>query len=526
MYRLYPAPVGHWPLRSSGLKQRRNLNRASLAGILGLTFAAFLIHGYHPWSEDAETYLPGIEKILNPRLFPVGAEYFQLHAHMTWFPQLIAGAVRTTHLPLSVVLLLWQTISFFLFLLACWQLLCRLFSSSQARWAGMALVTALFTMPIAGTALYLMDPFLNPRNVIAFAQVYAVLKVLERKYLQAALFLAFSISIHPFMSAFACSFCLLLFVLDRWPARNSSPSRLRVQDAVQVAGLAAPAAPAGNPFSRLLSQPTQAYDQVAASHPYQFLARWTWYEIFGAIAPVFLLYWFSRIARSRGWRSLEVLCRTLALYGLIYFAAGLIISIPRRLEVLSLLQPMRSLYLLYALMLLIGGGLLGEYVLRSRAWRWVALFVPLCCGMAYAQRSLYSQSQHIELPGVAPRNPWEAAFKWIRANTPEEAVFALDPAYMRRDDENGFRAIAQRSHLADAVKDSGVVELFPAIADSWNGEVQAQTGIDNFTASDFARLKRQYNVSWVVLAESNTEEQGSGLVCLYHNAAVRVCQIR
>ncbi|HEY9128055.1 MAG TPA: hypothetical protein VIM62_13060, partial [Acidobacteriaceae bacterium] len=196
------------------MKQISNLNRLSLTGILGLTVAAFLIHGYHPWSEDAEIYLPGIEKLLNPRLFPVGAEFFQLHAHMTWFPQLIAGTASLFHLPLSVALLLWQAACFFLFLLACWQLLCRLFPNTQARWAGVALVAALFTMPIAGTALYLMDPFLNPRNIIAFAQVYAVLRVLERKYIQAALFLAFSISIHPFMSAFAGSFCLLLFLLD------------------------------------------------------------------------------------------------------------------------------------------------------------------------------------------------------------------------------------------------------------------------------------------------------------------------
>ena len=509
------------------MKQTRNLNWPSLAGILGLTLAAFLIHGYHPWSEDAETYLPGIEKLLNPRLFPVGAEYFQLHAHMTWFPQLIAGTVSLTHLSLAGTILLWQTASFFLFLLACWQLLSRLFPSAHARWAGLALVTALFTLPIAGTALYLMDPFLNPRNIIAFAQVYAVLRVLERKYFQSVLFLAFSVSIHPFMSAFGCSFCLLLFVFDRWPARKSAHARFRVKDAVKetvgVASLAAPAS--GNPFARLLSQPSAAYDQVAASHPYQFLARWTWYEIFGAIAPVFLLYWFAAVAKSRGWRSLQTLCQALALYGLIYFLAGLIISIPRRLEVLSLLQPMRSLYLLYVLMLLVGGGLLGEYVLRRRAWRWIALFFPLCCGMAFAQRELYSQSQHIELPGMAPANPWEAAFVWIRSNTPEDAVFALDPTYMRHDDENGFRALAQRSHLADSVKDSGVVELFPAIADSWNAEVQAQTGIDNFTANDFARLKRQYNVSWVVLRERNQQEPANGLTCPYQNAAVRVCRI-
>jgi len=35
-----------------------------------LTVGAFLVQGYHPFAEDAEIYLPGVEKILHPELFP------------------------------------------------------------------------------------------------------------------------------------------------------------------------------------------------------------------------------------------------------------------------------------------------------------------------------------------------------------------------------------------------------------------------------------------------------------------------
>ena len=34
--------------------------------LLLLTAGALLVHGYHPYAEDAEIYLPGVEKILNP----------------------------------------------------------------------------------------------------------------------------------------------------------------------------------------------------------------------------------------------------------------------------------------------------------------------------------------------------------------------------------------------------------------------------------------------------------------------------
>ncbi|HTX76411.1 MAG TPA: hypothetical protein VMD29_09415 [Terracidiphilus sp.] len=499
------------------------MGRKDILGLVGLAGAAFAIHGYHPYSEDAETYLPGIQRVLHPHLFPVGSEYFELHAHLTWFPQLIAETVRLLHLPLPWVLLLWQMASFFLFLLACWKLMCAVFPDRRACWAGVALVTALFTMPVAGTALYVMDPFLNPRNIIAFAQVFAVLKVVERKYVQAVIFLLFAISIHPLMSAFAASYCVLMVVLDRWPAWQPAWRREEVAAGARRRDFVAPAVILFQPIEGLFNAPDHAYDKVMLSHRYQLLTRWTWYEMLGAVAPLFIFWAFSAIGRARKMHKFELLSRGMAIYGAIYLVFGLVVSIPRRLEVLALLQPMRSLHLLYIVMLLFGGGLLGEYVLRNKVWRWVALFLPLVTGMAYAQRALFPSSAHVEWPGVEPRNPWEQAFVWARQHTPEDAIFTLDPYYMsiRGEDEQGFRAISERSQLADGLKDGGVVEMFPNIGDSWYAQVSAQKGIDKFGIDDFERLKQQYGVSWAVLRL----REGTGLDCPYRNAAVMVCRI-
>lgn len=489
-------------------------------GLLGLTAAAFAIDGYHPFSEDAETYLPAVEKLLHPHLFPTGAEYFQLHAHLTLFPQLLAYTVLTGHVTLPWALFFWQTLSFFLFILACWKLMGRLFASPVAGWAGVGLVVTLSTMPVAGTALYPMDPFLNPRNIIAFAQIFAVLKVVERRYIQAGLFLLFGFAIHPLMTAFAATFCVAVVVIDQWvevrePARD--------QLAVQEIAPAAPALLLFGAFDGLFKPPSEAYDLVAGNHRYQFLARWTWYESLGAIAPLFIFWGFSRIARARKMRYLELISRAMVVYGAVYFIIGLVVSLPHRLEVLALLQPMRSLQLLYILMLLVGGGLLGEYILRNKIWRWVALFLPLSAGMCYAQRALYPATAHIEWPTAGPTNPWEQAFEWVRDNTPEQAVFAIDPNYMgiEGEDSQGFRAIAERSQLADDGKDSGVVELFPQIGSSWMAQVHAQTGIEQFRRSDFERLERDYGVSWVILQRSGHHD----LDCPYKNAVVTVCRL-
>jgi len=469
-----------------------------------LTLGALLIHGYHPWAEDAALYLPGVEKILHPELFPFNAQFFESHAHLTFFPNFIAASVRISHLPLQVVLFFWQLTSVFLFLFACLQLISRCFTDETARWAGVALVAALLTLPVAGTALYIMDQYLNPRNLVAFAAIFAIVKVIDGKYFQAALFLVFAAAIHPLMSVFVLSYCAVLLGIKEFDRR--------------FAGLACLL-----PFGISFDPPSSAYHQVALSHSYFYLLRWQWYEWVGAVAPLAILWWFSRIARSRKIPNLELMCRALIVYELVYLLASVVVSIPARFESLARLQPMRSLYLLYVLFFLFAGGLLGEYVLKNRVWRWVVLFVPLCAGMSLVQRGLFPASAHVEWPGVAPRNLWVQAFAWIRTNTPRDAIFALDPWYMHipGEDENGFEAISERSMMADAIKASGAVSMFPAMADEWLQQMQAQNGWSKFQPEDFRRLRAQYGVSWVVMQQPRI----AGLDCPYRNAAVLVCRV-
>jgi hypothetical protein len=471
------------------------------------------VQGYHPYAEDAEIYLPGVERILNPQLFPVGREFFLSHASLTIFPDLVAFSLRVTHLPMEAGLLLWHVASIFLLLLACWELSGVLFPDSRARWGGVCLIAALVTIPVAGTALYIMDQYLNPRNLAAFAAIFAVTRTLEKKYIRGVLWLAFAGSVHPLMAAFSFSFCALLVLVERLD-RKVSPG---------ISGAAAGLC-CVLPFGISLDPPTSpAYHAAALRHQFHYIQRWQWYEQLGILAPVVLFWWFGRIARARQWRRLELVCRCLIIYDLIYFCAALMVDLPARFESLARLQPLRSLHLLYILMFLIMGGLLGEFVLKNRVWRWLVVFAPLCLGMFVAQRALFPASAHIEWPGAAARNPWAQAFIWARDHTPQDAVFGLDPDFMqlRGEDTTGFRCLAQRSRLADLSKDSGAVSMFPPLAENWWAEVQAQTPWKNFRIEDFTRLRKQYGVSWVVVQQPGV----AGLDCAYQNSAVRVCPI-
>ncbi len=475
-----------------------------LAGLLVLTALALLIHGYHPYAEDAEIYVPGVLKILDPSLFPANAEFFGQHAGHTLYPNLIAASVRVSHLPLPWVAFLWQIASIYLFLAGTWRLAAALFEEERARWAAVALMATLLTLPVAGTALYIFDQYLNPRNLAAFAALFAVAEVLRRRYVAAALWLVFAAAVHPLMSSFVIAFCMWLMVLDRYQPRALGFATLL-------------------PFGITLDPPPAAYHEVALRQPSHYILRWHWYEWLGLIGPVFLFWWFARLARRRGMHMLELVSRAMVPFVLVAFAASLVFSLPARFEALARLQPLRCLALCYMLLVVAGGGLLGQNVMKDRAWRWLVLFIPLSLGMYSAQRQLFPASAHIEWPWAQPRNPWAQAFEWIRASTPVDALFALDPRHMDLpgEDEIGFRARAQRSMLADAVKDKGASTMFPPLAVKWLEQVEDQKNWKQFQKEDFERLRQKYGVSWIVVEQPGP----TGLECAYENSAVRVCRI-
>ncbi|HZR30289.1 MAG TPA: hypothetical protein VFA76_00380 [Terriglobales bacterium] len=481
--------------------------------LLLITVAAILVQGYHPGVEDAEIYLPGILKVLHPDLYPFNQGFFASHAHMTLFPNLIAWSVRISHIPLDYALLLWQMAAIFLLLLACWHIGRLCFNSVRAQWGGVILVAALLTIPVAGTSLYIMDQYLNTRSLSAPSVLFAIVNAIEHKWKRAGLWLLCTGLIHPLMVVFGLAYVAIVMGMEIISA--GAPHRLygRVSTAMAILIL-----PMG-----LFPPMTQAYHEALVTREYFFLLRWQWYEWLGIFAPLVLLWWYQRIARRHGLSTLQRLSSALIAFGSVFFVISLIITVPRRFENLTLLQPMRALFLLYILLFVFTGGMLAEWVLKAEVWRWLLLFVPLCFGMWYAQRQLFPATPHLEWPWSVPQNPWVRSFLWIRDNTPRAAYFALDPDHMGMagEDQHGFRAIAQRSMLADNLKDSGAVTMFPKLAELWKQEVEAEQGWKHFGLANFKQLNSQFGVDWVVVASPV-----SGLPCPYHNEAVVVCQIK
>ena len=132
---------------------QQRINVRELLLLAALTAGAVVIHGYHGGVEDAEIYLPGVLKHLNPALFPRNSQFFNSHAGMTLFPTLIAESVRLLHLPADTVLLLWHVATIFSLLLACFRIARLGFPEKHTVWCGVALVASLLTLPVSAPSI-------------------------------------------------------------------------------------------------------------------------------------------------------------------------------------------------------------------------------------------------------------------------------------------------------------------------------------------------------------------------------------
>ncbi|MFP5228611.1 MAG: hypothetical protein ACLGXA_13380 [Acidobacteriota bacterium] len=476
-----------------------------------LTAGAFLTEGYHPGVEDDAVYLSAIQRRLHPNLYPHDFRLFTLQMQASIFDRFIAFLVRTTHIPVTAIELLMQLVTCFCLLWACRAIARRIFPTAVGQWAGVALIGALFTLPVAGTALYIVDQYLHPRAIATLLVLWAILTVLDRRIVFTSVLLALSVILHPLMGLLGVSYCVILWILSlRTPKAVGQPAT--VAAAFGIAPL------------WIFEGPSRAWRQALDTRNYYFISRWTWYEWLGAIAPIFILWAIARYARRRDRKTMALLSGAAAFYATFQLGVACIVLLTPALVRLTPMQPMRYLHLVYILMALLGGGLIGEQLLRGHLWRWIALFLPLAAGMFISQRALFSGTEHIELPGVRSRNPWLQAFAWVRRNTPIDAYFALDPYYMQLpgEDYHSFRALAERSELADSVKDAAVATQVPDLAPLWLAQTQAAAGWRHFQKQDFLRLKQQFGVNWIVVERPGVR----GLDCPYRNGAVAVCRLQ
>jgi hypothetical protein len=492
-----------------------------------------LIQGYHPLAEDGGLYVAGVQYTLDPALFPHYTIFVTEHLRFSIFAPTLALLVRHTHLSLAWVLLLTNLLSLWLAFFAARKILQRTISNETAQLAALCLLAAFWTLPIAGTSLLLMDPYVTGRSLSTPLSLLAVALALDdrntvRPLLVSALCILLAALFHPLMAAYASAFILVLRI-TRLPQRHLAWAILTLF-ALALAAILQVLAP----------HETPAVVTAEMSRYYWFLSQWQWFELLGLAGPLAVFAALLRHFRKQSEtfsKTAADLCRANIAIGIISILVVLLFaheSSPTHL--VARMQPLRVFLLLYAIMTLLLGATLtqlaleGRRRLRSSTGRLalttlpVLILIALAATMFAVQRNTFPSSTHLELPWRTPRNPWSRAFLWARENTPRDALFALDAKYVNEDGEDAqtFRATALRSALPDYSKDGGEAAITPSLADSWLQGAAAQ--IDLSTESDATRdaRLRPYGVTWMILHSAAPTAHP----CLYDNGTVKVCRLQ
>ncbi len=272
-------------------RSRRKRLSFEFPGVLLFTVLGFLVMGYHPGLEDDGVYLPAVKAHLNPALFPYNANFFRLQMQATVVRCWMADFVRWTRMPLAWAELVWQLAALFLILWAVKKIANLLFSEESARWGAVALVAAMFTLPVAGTALNMADQHLHPRNLATAMILLAVWRILDGKRWQAVPLLLVAFLMHPLMAAMGISFCLVLtMALLESVGRRLGALRSATAAVVPLGWVFAPANP--------------TWREALDTRTYYYLYQWTWYEWLGALAPLILFGLLWRMSRA----NVEKLC--------------------------------------------------------------------------------------------------------------------------------------------------------------------------------------------------------------------------
>ncbi len=497
-----------------------------------------LLHGYHPYAEDGGVYLPEIKRLLDPGLFPHRAEFVVGHLQLSLFAPAMAGLVRVSHLSIETVMLLVYLATFWATLFAAWLLAARCYRSREARGGAVALLAVWMTMPIAGTSLMLMDPYVTARSLSTPCALLALVGALEflrpqfgeeqagtRGWMGLGLCVAALVAaamMHPLMAAYALGSVLLLGTL----LAHSRVTRVWGTISLGLTGVAMAA-------GLQLSAPPESeiYQTVVLTRGYWFLSQWHWYELIGLIAPLLILSAVAFVRSKAGGAAQVGLARMAVAAGLIAMVVAILFArTGMTTHLVARMQPLRIFQLVYVVMILVLGAALGERVLQRRPMRWIAALSLLAGVMVAAESRTFPASNHLELPRslikglhMQPENQFEKAFVWISRNTPKDAVFALDAQYITKpgEDAQGFRGIAERSALPDFSKDGGVVTNKPELAGAWlQGQIAQARLSEESDARRVTRLK-PLGVTWVVLAR----DAATGFACGYENETVKVCRL-
>lgn len=488
------------------------VSRAALSFLV--TFAAvvavFLLQGYHPYADDAAIYVAGIKHLLHPDLYTsLDTPFLEAQGTFSIFEKLVALLVRISGTKLEWVLLLVQAAATAATLQGARRFADELFSSRRAGWMAFALIAAAFTLPIAGTSLSVMDPYVTARSMTTPLALFALAAMCRWSWNEAALLTVCSIAFHPLMGGMLALFEVIFFCYaqPRWRWK------LLLAGGGVSFGLFSAAT-----ILAFLRPDSVTYRGIVWQRTYLFLETWAWYEYFGIVMPLLLCLWvWMSVPPSR----LRDLAATVVLSGSFIAFVCLVFVHPSGSMFLARIQLLRIFSVIYlAGIVMMAGWLADVYENRTK----VAVLFPIlmAIGTSAAQFAAYDGRLHVELPTRPDPGAWHQAFLWIGGHTAPNALFGADPDLMELplEGHEGFRAATDRGILGNN-KDGGVVVLSPVLTERWVAQYKAQRNLASEPDSERVTHLAPFHVSWVLLPPAAR----TSFSCPFQNSVLKVCSL-
>jgi hypothetical protein len=158
-------------------RPQHNLRRFFTAalGLLLLACVTLCVHGYHPHSDDAALYVAGIKHLCNPALYSgIDVPYLTVQAGASIFEPMMAVLIRASGGRVDDTLFAAYIVTVAFFLVAIFRLTRLLFPAKLSAVSASLLAAASFTLPVAGTSLSIMDPYLTARSFSTPISIFAI----------------------------------------------------------------------------------------------------------------------------------------------------------------------------------------------------------------------------------------------------------------------------------------------------------------------------------------------------------------
>jgi hypothetical protein len=315
----------------------------------------------------------------------------------------------------------------------------------------------------------------------------------------------------------------LAFVITLRASRTTLPPNTRIKLWIALTLIAIASA---SILQSLAPPESPAFKAAEITRYYWFLSQWQWFELLGLAGPPAMLALLLKYRSKHLSATATTLCQACIVLAAIATLIAVIFSHESyATHLVARLQVLRIYLLLYAIMAMLLGATLFQLCKKSLRFLPTLTIVSMALIMAYVQRQTYTTSPKIEFPNhdASNPNPWVQAFLWSKANTPSNALFALDAKYVNTDGEDAqtFRATSLRSSLPDYSKDGGEASITPSLANQWQQAATAQKDLSLQPDAIRDANLRPFAVTWMVLHSTASTTHP----CPYNNGTVKVCRL-